>query len=203
MVVVAVEGRVRTVMVALRIHRGLAGRLSGSHAVDALLEMERQLVLMGNLRDDVSWVARRHGLSREGGHLKELCVGKVHGRLRLLVVSRLSPRRLCIVGRLQAACRIPLLLRYGLDCLDVVQSIELGAEGRSLRFHDGLSLKEGAGGCGSRLLIRRQSDRRSRARSAATVAIGAERRSMRARPKFAAVGIQPGALCACDSAGTA
>lgn len=59
MIVGAVEGRVRSVMVTtLGIHRGLTGRLSRSHVVNTLLEVERQLVLMGYLGNDMSRVAR-------------------------------------------------------------------------------------------------------------------------------------------------
>jgi hypothetical protein len=60
MILRAGEGRIRsmTVVASLGVHWRLARRLSGPHVVDALLQVEWQLVLMRNLRNDVSRVAR-------------------------------------------------------------------------------------------------------------------------------------------------
>ena len=81
-------------------------------------------MLMRDLRNNMRWVGWRHSLSREGGHVEELGVSKMHSRVWFLVLCKLSPSGQSIIGWLYATSCFPILPGCWLQVLDIFQSVE-------------------------------------------------------------------------------
>src|SRR3569833_2219977 len=118
--VVLAEWRVRDVRVLGRVlgHVGHVRRLP-REAVGSLLQVEGQLVLVGQLGDGVGRVGRRDRGSGEGHPLEVVLVRQVHVRVGLLVVLLLSPRGRRVVRRPQPVVLIPVPALGRQDALDV------------------------------------------------------------------------------------
>lgn len=184
-------------LIAVKVHRRLTRRLSCPHIV-ALLQVERQLVLVWYLGLSMGRVRWRHSLSRERCHVKDLGVSQMHCGVWLLVWCKLSPSRLGIISRFDTSSCFPVLSRSWLQSLGEFQRVELVIDKRAFGVGNGRASKQGSldwrsrlvnkGGCGSR------------ARTSAWIAIGTEGYSMSAWSEFAAIGVQSGALSTCNAA---
>lgn len=85
----------------------------------ALLEMERQLVLVGHLRNDVLRVGSGQRRPVERLTFKILLIVEMHRRIRLFVVLKLSPRRQGIIGGTKTGVIVPVATWRGSKGLDM------------------------------------------------------------------------------------
>lgn len=109
-----------SVLAGVHLHRWHMRRLPRCQVLSAVLEVERELVLVRNLRHDVGRVGRGHSCARQWEALKVLLVSEVHGRVRRLgLVLELAPSRKRVKRRFEAVIVIPMPALRRLDSLDV------------------------------------------------------------------------------------
>lgn len=180
MVVTTILG-MRTMMGIVHLHGRHVRRLSLSHIVRSLLQVEGKLMLVCQVRDCIRRVWSGCRRACKGVSLEVLLVGQVHCGFRFFLILQLAPGRERVVGWSQPTIVIPFAALGGRNSFDVGENV-------TLVNVDGLCLA--ANKLASRGSIRHIVNSRAWARTCAGLAIGVERCSMWARPKLMAVRVQ-------------
>lgn len=127
MIIVTVVGLSRAMrhLIAMHVHRCLSRRLAGSRVVDTLLQVEWELMLVGNLRNSMWWGSWRHRMCWERSHLEHPGVSQMDSGVSLISRKCNLPKDWSLVSWLQATSQRPVLFWSWLDSFDMIKRIEL------------------------------------------------------------------------------
>lgn len=100
-------------------HVWYVGRMPRCHVRRSLLQVERELVLVGHMSQARRRIGRAHNRRREWLALEEtFCVSHAHHRVGLLIVLKLSPGRYRVICGPHTNVLVPIATLRRLDGLD-------------------------------------------------------------------------------------
>lgn len=179
-VVTAILG-MRGMVSIVHLHRRHVRRLSLSHIVRSVLQVEGKLMLMGQVWDRIRRVWSGCRRACKGVSLEIFLVSQVHGGFRFFIILQLTPGRERVVRWSQPTIVIPFSALWRRNGFDVSENVALV---------DVDSLCLAANKLTSRGSIRHVVDSRSWARTSARLAVGVEGCSVWTWSKLMAVGVQ-------------